>query len=110
MERRNFAKMIGLGALAMQTGPAFASSEILKSPKAKISRVPLGLCNHSLRSMQLNAQQLIEYAIEQRLDSVLLNTLQPFESMDEVHLSKLSKIAKTNNVSIYIGAGSISKT
>lgn len=110
MQRRYFTKMMGLGALAMQTVPALASAEVLKSESAQKQKIPLGLCNHSLRSMRLNARQLIEYAIEQKLDSVLLNTFQPFESIDDTHLSKLSKIAKSNDVSIYIGAGSISKT
>ena len=110
MQRRDFTKMIGLGALAMQTVPAFASDKVFKSESSQMQKIPLGLCNHSLRSMRLNAQQLIEYAIEQNLDSVLLNTFQPFESLDITHLSKLSEIAKTNDVSIYIGAGSISKT
>ena len=110
MQRRDFTKIIGLGTLGMQTFPTFVSTDILKIESSRSSKIPLGLCNHSLRSMRLNAKQLIEYAIEQKLDSVLLNTFQPFESLDTDHLSKLSKIAKVNDVSIYIGAGSISKT
>ena len=71
MKRREFTKAIGLSALALQ-------------------RVPLGVCNHSLRSMKPNARQLIEYAIEQNLDSVLLNTLQPFENhMGDLRSSEL---------------------
>ncbi len=52
---------------------------------------------------------LIEYAIEQKLDSVLLNTLQPFESLETSHLSALSELARANDISIYIGVGSISE-
>jgi len=107
MHRRTFAKNIGLGLLATHSFSEVATKIMFESASSKI---PLGLCNHSLRSMRLNAQQLIEYAIEQNVDSVLLNTFQPFESLDNTHLSKLSKIAKTKDVSIYIGAGSISKT
>ena len=110
MQRRDFTKMIGLGALAMQTVPTFAVSKLIENTNSDFVKIPLGLCNHSLRSMRLNAQQLIEYAIDQKLDSVLLNTFQPFESLDNIHLSKLSKIAKSNAISIYVGAGSISKT
>ena len=106
MERRGFAKLAGLGALSMCALPTLVAAEMHSTSV----RVPLGLCNHSLRSMRLNAQQLIEYAIEQKLDSVLLNTFQPFESLDSGYLSKLSEIAKVNDISIYIGAGSISKT
>jgi sugar phosphate isomerase/epimerase len=59
--------------------------------------------------MRLNAQQLIEYGIEQNLDSVLFNTFQPFESLEKSYLAKLKSLADSNNVSIYIGAGSISE-
>lgn len=109
MQRRDFTKIAGLGVLAIQAFPAFVSAEIVKGAQLKSAKVPLGLCNHSLRSQRLNAQQLIEYTIEQKLDSVLLNTFQPFESLDETHLSRLRKMADSNSVSIYIGAGSISK-
>lgn len=110
MQRRDFTKIIGLGTLGIQAFPTSATTELLNFSQLKNLRIPLGLCNHSLRSMRLNARQFIEYAIEQKLDSVLLNTFQPFESLDTAHLSKLSKIAKANDISIYIGAGSISKT
>jgi sugar phosphate isomerase/epimerase len=81
-----------------------------KDSPLKSEKIPLGLCNHSLRSMRLNAQQLIEYAIDQNLDSVLLNTFQPFASRDDAHLATLSKIAKSNDISIFVGTGSICKT
>jgi len=109
MNRRDFTKVAGLGLMAMQSFPTFATAEILKNETFKISKVPLGLCNHSLRGLRLNARQLIEYAIEQKLDSVLLNTFKPFESLDAAHLSLLNKMTKSNCVSIYIGVGSISE-
>lgn len=108
MKRREFTKLSGFSLLAMQSFPTLASLEILKSEHPVGPRIPLGLCNHSLRGMKLNAQQLIAYAIEQKLDSVLLNTFQPFESLEASYLSDLSKMAKANDISIYIGAGSIS--
>lgn len=101
MKRREFGRIVGLNVLAMQLLPSFAVAENLK--------VPLGVCNHSLRSMGLNAQQLIEYAIEQNLDSVLLNTLKPFTGLDRSFLSGLSEKANRNDVSIYVGVGSISE-
>jgi sugar phosphate isomerase/epimerase len=57
----------------------------------------------------LNAQKLVEYAIGQKLDSVLLNTFQPLDNLESGYLSELNKLAKNNDVSIYIGAGSISE-
>ena len=109
MQRREFTKISGLGLLAMQSFPTFASGEMQKINLPVDAGIPLGLCNHSLRGMKLNARQLIEYAIEQKLDSVLLNTFQPFESLESSYLSGLSKMAKANGISIYTGAGSISE-
>jgi len=109
MRRRDFTKIAGLGVLAMRSFPTFASIELLKNKPFESAKIPLGLCNHSLRSMSLNAQQLIEFAITHKLDSVLLNTFQPFENLDATYLSHLGKIAKTNGISIYVGAGSISE-
>jgi len=109
MNRRDFTKAVGLGVFAIQSIPTFATAKTLNNESSKISKVPLGLCNHSLRSMRLNARQLIEYAIEQKLDCVLLNTFQPFESLDTAYLSLLKKMAEAKDVSIYIGAGGISE-
>ena len=108
MQRRDIIKFIGLGALAMRSFPAF-SAGVLNNAHLQTSKIPLGLCNHSLRSRQLNARQLIEYTTVHKLDSLLLNTFQPFESIESGHLATLSKMAKTNDVSIYIGVGSISE-
>ncbi len=106
MERRNFTKIAGLGMLAVYSHTAFGSFKI--SDDQPISaKIPLGLCNHSLRSMGLNARQFIEYAAKNKLDSILLNTFQPFENLDEKHLTDLRKLAQSNDISIYVGAGSI---
>ncbi|HEC41573.1 MAG TPA: sugar phosphate isomerase/epimerase [Bacteroides sp.] len=109
MKRRAFAKMAGLSALAMQASPLIGSTLHHRSVPAGSSKVPLGLCNHSLRGMRLNAKQLIDYAIEHKLDSVQFNTLTTFENLEDEHLAALSKLAKANDISIYVGAGSISQ-
>ena len=106
MKRRDFAKNLGLGLLATQALSSYATTELFADNNAK---VPIGLCNHSLRSMRLNAQQFIEYATKQKLDSILLNTFQPFESLDKSYLRKLKEKAQDAGISIYTGAGSISE-
>ncbi len=57
-------------------------------------RVPLGLDGHSLRGMKWKATQLIEFAAEQRLDAVLLNNLDYFESLEESHLLEAEAVGK----------------
>lgn len=109
MKRRDFAKITSIGVLAMQSFPTFALQNTIENTSSGLVKIPLGLCNHSLRGMLPNAQQLVEYAAKQKLDSVLLNTFQPLESLEHDYLSGLSKIAKNNQVSIFIGVGSISE-
>ena len=110
MNRRNFTRMTGLGAVALQAIPTAVSAKILLNdhPNQK-SGIPLGVGNHSLRAMKPNAMQLIDFAIEQRLDSVQFNTLAPFESLDDKHLARVKKYADANDITIYIGVGSISE-
>lgn len=107
MKRRGFAKMAGAGVLAMQAFPFTSSAMLSGDAPAGSLKVPLGLCNHSLRGMRLNAKELIQYAIEHQLDSVQFNTLTVFESLEAKHLAELHKLAITNDISIYVGAGSI---
>jgi hypothetical protein len=47
-------------------------------------KIPLGVGNHSLRAWRPSAMELIDFAIEHNLDSVQFNTLNPFESIDEL--------------------------
>jgi len=109
MNRRDFAKTAGMGVLAIQPSPGFALNEFLKNKPSESAGIPLGLCNHSLRSLQLNARQLIGYAIDKKFDSILLNTFQPLDNFEPGYLSGLSEMAKSNDVTIFIGAGSISE-
>lgn len=109
MKRREFARNAALGLLAVHTFPVCAWTENNSISFTNNLKVPLGMCNHSLRSLKLNAHQLIQYAIEQKLDSILLNTFQPFTSLETDYLIDLGKLAKENQVSIYIGVGSISE-
>lgn len=107
MKRRDFTKMAGLGALAIQALPYSSSAVQNRNFPEGSPNVPLGLCNHSLRGMKLNAKELIEYAIEHQLDSVQFNTLTVFESLEAMQLAELHKLASDNEISIYVGAGSI---
>lgn len=107
MNRRDFSKVVGLGSIAFPYFPAIASAKKRKPPENL--KIALGLCNHSLRSSHLNAQQFIDFAIQHQLDSVLFNSFHPFESLDHKYLSTLHNKATSKNTSIYIGIGSISE-
>ncbi len=109
MNRREFSKITALGALAIQYFPAAATANPVHQKNADSLQIPLGVGNHSLRAIRPNAQELIEFAIKNKLDSVQFNTLKPIETLDDKHLKELRKQASSNDISIYVGVGSISE-
>ncbi|MCP4787312.1 MAG: TIM barrel protein [Fuerstiella sp.] len=80
---------------------------LLAANSSNSTRIPLGLDGHSMRGMKWKATQQIEFAAEQRLDAVLLNSLNYFESLEESHLLKLKQLADRHEMRIYMGAGGI---
>lgn len=90
-----------IAATGMKTRPLIAADS------GDSNRVPIGLDGHSLRGMKWKATQLIEFAAEQRLDAVLLNNLNYFESLEDSHLRKLKQLASKHELQIYVGAGGI---
>lgn len=109
MNRREFSRITGLGALAFYTFPVKSSAGFINRHPETSLNIPLGVANHSLRAWRPSSKELIEFAIEHRLDSVQLNTLKPFESLENRHLESINTLADTNDISIYVGVGSISE-
>jgi len=108
MRRREFAVKTALsvlGAAAISKSQAF---NLPSMPQKKNGLVPLGMDAHSLRSMKWNARQLIEYANELRLDILLLNGLNYFESLEDEHLNSLKKQLDKNKMQLYFGVGGLS--
>jgi len=105
LRRRDFLTVTAtaIAATAVNAKPLTATD-----PNAS-NRVPLGLDGHSLRGMKWKATQLIEFAAEHRLDAVLLNNLNYFESLEESHLLGLKELASKHDMRIYVGAGGICK-
>ncbi len=101
--RRDFLKLsAGLTA-------GLATTHALSAKTPDLTKIPLGLCNHSLRAMRWKAEQLLEYAAGLELDGVLLNMLFNFENLDAEHLRSLRAKANAHGIRFDIGAGSISK-
>src|SRR5210317_476294 len=85
--RRHFMKMAAGLTASMATG------NVLSAANPDLRSIPLGLDGHSMRGMRWKAGQLIDYAATLRLDAVLFNGLQYFESLDKEHLIDLKKKA-----------------
>lgn len=82
---------------------------IVHAQSSSRPRALLGLDGHSMRGMKWKALQHIEYAATLKLDAVLMNGLQYFESLDASHLKRVKALADSNGIRLYIGVGSISK-
>lgn len=107
MKRREFNKLAGLSALTLQSLPTISAASLFAAEADELPRVPLGVCDHALRTMKPTADQMIDYAIEHRLDAVQLNSFRPLESRDEAYLKRLRDKAVSHDIGIYLGAGSI---
>ncbi|MBL7146546.1 MAG: sugar phosphate isomerase/epimerase [Phycisphaerae bacterium] len=103
LQRRDFLRLASMSAIGL------AATGTLGAQSADVPRVPLGLDAHSLRAMRWKAPQLIDYAAEQKLDAVLLNSLNYFESLHTNYLKRLKETAQAHSMRIYIGAGGISE-
>ncbi len=101
--RRDFLKLTAGFAGSLATGNAlFAQSDDL-------SAMPLGLVDHAMRGMRWNTEQLIEYAASLKLDTILFNTINRFESLEKSYLTGLKNKAATHGMRIYFGIGSVSE-
>lgn len=108
MKRREFSKLAGLGALALHSLPAISPARLFAAEATELPGVPLGVCDHALRAMQVTADQLVDYAIRHRLDAVQLNSFRPLETREDDYLRRLREKAAANDIGFYLGAGSIS--
>lgn len=95
--------------LAAGFSAAFATGNVFAASGPDLSSIPLGLDGHSMRGMRWKAPQLIDYAASLKLDAVLFNGLQYFDSLDTAHLVELRKRAADHGMRIYIGVGSVSR-
>ncbi|NIP18865.1 MAG: TIM barrel protein, partial [Xanthomonadales bacterium] len=108
MNRREFGKL-AIGALAFQSLAGIPVSGLAGGKPGGLPKVPLGMCDHAIRTMRPNADQLIDYAIEHRLDSIILNSFRPLESRDDDYLARIRARAAAHDVGFHVGAGSVSE-
>ncbi len=76
----------------------------------KPGRVPLGFDNFSIRAHGWKAKRLIEFAAEQKLDSILFSDLDVYENHDAKYLLSLKQQADDAGIVIHCGTGGICPT
>jgi len=106
--RRQFVKSLALAGAGLAAGlpdaaPAAASTGA--QPKIK-----LGLDNFSVRAMGWKAEQLIDYAVSLKTDSLFITDLKPFANFSDPYLRDLKAKAADHGLQIHLGSWSICPT
>ncbi|HEY1341995.1 MAG TPA: TIM barrel protein [Bryobacteraceae bacterium] len=89
-----------------------ALSAAAAAPLASAQRAPtkLGFDTYSLRAFKWKAGQLIDYAAQQKLDTIQISSLDDYESHDPAYLQKVKDQAARLNIHIDGGTGCICPT
>jgi len=83
----------------------------LKKSAATVSpKLKLGFDNFALRSLGWKANRLLDYAAEQRLDTILFSDLDVFESRSDAALAELKARADGLGIEIHVGTLSVCPT
>ena len=86
LERRQFLK----NSAAVAVG-SLAAGQLV--PAAETKKVKLGFDNFSIRALGWKAPRLLEYAAEQKVDTILFSDLDVFESFEDAYLQDIRKKA-----------------
>lgn len=108
MNRRDFTTKIALAGLTLPVALKSQASEVLINMPNINPKVPLGMDAHSVSLMRWKARQLMDYAIELKMESILFNGLTYFDSLEEVYLEDLHRLLENNNMRFYFGVGGLS--
>ncbi len=96
--RRDFLRSVGVVGAGV-----FARA--LGSPGER--SVKLGFDNFSIRALGWKAEQLLEYASQLALDTVLFSDLDVYRSHDAGYLQELGAQAESRTIEIQVGTGSV---
>lgn len=97
LSRRSLLKA-ALSVLALPSAPLRAAAQL---------KIPLGFDNFSVRALDLNAHQLIDYAASLHVDALFLSDLDCFPSLEDQTLSQIKAHAEASDLRLYLGSWSI---
>lgn len=98
--RRQFLK-----SAAAVTAGSLAASKL--APAADPKKLKLGFDNFSVRALGWKAPRLLDYAAEQKVDTILFSDLDVFESFEDAYLKDVRKKADDLGIEVQAGTGGI---
>lgn len=108
MKRRKFTQKAAAGLFALPLMTPFQSNANASDLQPSGEKVPLGMDAHSVSLMRWKARQLIEYAIELKVDSVLFNGLNYFYNLEDSYLKSLKDLLDSHHMRFHFGIGGLS--
>jgi sugar phosphate isomerase/epimerase len=86
-----------------------AAARLAPRPK-KRAKLKLGFDNFSIRAMGWKADQLLDYAAKQKVDTVLFSDLNVYKDHEAATLAEVKKKADDLGIEVQVGTGSICGT
>ena len=105
VSRRTFVKSLSAGISAATLGLP-QRTHAGDNP----AKIKLGLDNFSVRALGWNAEELIDYAVSLRTDSLFISDLKPFASRSDEYLKTIRTRAANKGLQIHLGSWSICPT
>lgn len=96
-----------LSSSAASLAAAFLHSPDVRAAAGKLS---IGLDHFAVRGTGWKAPQFLDYAIEQKLDTLFLSELGVFESFEDSYLNPIRQKAEAAGIKLYVGTGSVCDT
>ncbi len=95
----------------MKTAAATIAASTVASAQEDKKTVPLfGFDNFSIRALGWKADEILDYAAEQKVTAVLFSDLDVYETHEDAYLKDLSQKANDLGIRIYAGTGGICPT
>jgi sugar phosphate isomerase/epimerase len=108
LDRRSFLQNAAIGAGL--TAASVPSRLHGKPSLVSSTKVKLGFDNFSIRALGWKAPRLLEYANEQKVDTILFSDLDVFDSHDAGYLKEIKQQADKFGIAIHAGTGGICPT
>ena len=103
MHRRAFLHTLAAASAVGATRPLLAAAAATK-------KIPLGMDNFAVRSMQWKAPALIDYAASIKCDTLFISDLDALGSLEETELRAVRRQAEAAGLQLYLGSWSICPT
>jgi 3-oxoisoapionate decarboxylase len=99
--------MLNRRSFLASSAASLAAASLPHELRAAGSKLMIGLDHFAVRGTGWKAPQFLDYAIEQKLDTLFLSELGVFESFEDTYLKPIKEKADAAGIKLYVGTGSV---